>query len=311
MLSPIPGLRRSHSGGRVSFRARDSKREANGTKRSAMRANMRMPFSQTAVGFVVLSLTVGVALWFVQGWLSYFFDPAALEISEPPVMSGLPANGTGAREASTQEPSTNGKPTDPVSRTGSEDSGGAFQQMTSELVSRIVWRTANGDCVDLWPEVYSGDPYFPDERRVVEYTSTEEPGTIIISRDEKRLYFVLDGAKAVRYIVGVGRSGGAWTGTTIVGKKEPWPSWPPKADSLADGAGLYLPSIVEGGLSNPLGARVLYLGAQGKDTGYRIHGTTTPWLLGAESRSGCFFLSNENIIDLAKRTEIGAKVIVY
>jgi lipoprotein-anchoring transpeptidase ErfK/SrfK len=61
-----------------------------------------------------------------------------------------------------------------------------------------------------------------------------------------------------------------------------------------------------GGPDNPLGARALYLGG----TLYRIHGTNENDTIGTASSSGCFRMTNDDVIDLYNRTRIGATVIV-
>ena len=38
------------------------------------------------------------------------------------------------------------------------------------------------------------------------------PGTIVIKTGERRLYYVIDGGRALRFPVGVGRPGKTWTG---------------------------------------------------------------------------------------------------
>jgi lipoprotein-anchoring transpeptidase ErfK/SrfK len=68
---------------------------------------------------------------------------------------------------------------------------------------------------------------------------------------------------------------------------------------------------MEGGPGNPLGARALYLhDAKGRDTLYRIHGTSEPWTIGLNVSSGCIRLVNDDIVDLYQRVGIGAKVVV-
>jgi lipoprotein-anchoring transpeptidase ErfK/SrfK len=61
-----------------------------------------------------------------------------------------------------------------------------------------------------------------------------------------------------------------------------------------------------GGLENPLGARALYLGA----TLYRIHGSNEPETIGQAVSSGCFRMTNDDVIDLFNRVSVGATVIV-
>ena len=68
---------------------------------------------------------------------------------------------------------------------------------------------------------------------------------------------------------------------------------------------------MEPGLTNPLGARALYLFNKGGDTGYRLHGTPEWNSIGKAMSSGCIRLMNQDIIDLYNRVEVGAKVIVH
>jgi len=61
---------------------------------------------------------------------------------------------------------------------------------------------------------------------------------------------------------------------------------------------------------NPLGARALYLFANGSDTLFRIHGTNEPQSIGTAASSGCIRMLNEEVVELYDRVEIGTKVIV-
>jgi len=67
---------------------------------------------------------------------------------------------------------------------------------------------------------------------------------------------------------------------------------------------------VEGGPSNPLGARALYLYRDGRDTMFRLHGTNEPWTIGTAVSNGCVRLTDEDIIDLYQRVPMGATVLV-
>lgn len=65
-----------------------------------------------------------------------------------------------------------------------------------------------------------------------------------------------------------------------------------------------------GGPENPLGARALYLYANGRDTLFRIHGTNEPWSIGTAASSGCIRMLNEEISELYENVNTGTKVIV-
>ena len=130
------------------------------------------------------------------------------------------------------------------------------------------------------------------------------PGTIVISTRERSLYLVQDGGRALRYGIGVGRTGFTWGGKVKVTAKREWPDWTPPAAMRKRQPGI--PSHMKGGINNPLGARALYLGS----TIYRIHGSNEPHTIGTAVSSGCFRMTNPDVIDLYKRVPVGAPVIV-
>ena len=145
-------------------------------------------------------------------------------------------------------------------------------------------------------------------REIINFFEPMEPGSILIRTDERRLYFVLPGNKAIMYPVGVGREGFTWSGQDQITRKAVWPDWRPPKDMIAREArrGRAIPAFMAGGPENPLGARALYIG----ETEYRIHGTTQPWSIGGAVSSGCIRMMNDEVIDLFNRVEIGATVIV-
>jgi lipoprotein-anchoring transpeptidase ErfK/SrfK len=142
------------------------------------------------------------------------------------------------------------------------------------------------------------------KRQVVNYATHEAPGSIIIDTPHTYLYLVLGNGRALRYGIGVGREGFAWSGVQTVRKKAEWPDWTPPPEMLARQP--YLPRFMAGGPGNPLGARAMYLGG----TEYRIHGTNAPETIGTRVSSGCIRLINEDVIDLYGRVSVGAKVVV-
>lgn len=56
-----------------------------------------------------------------------------------------------------------------------------------------------------------------------------KPGTIVVKTSERRLYLVLDGRNALRFPVGVGKAGQAWTGLARITGKYVRPAWAPPA----------------------------------------------------------------------------------
>ena len=146
------------------------------------------------------------------------------------------------------------------------------------------------------------DPKF--ERQLVDYQGNEPPGTIIIDTPHYFLYLVVEGGKAVRYGIGVGRAGFTWAGVKEISAMREWPDWYPPVEMLQRRPDL--PRYMPGGPENPLGARALYLGS----TLYRIHGSNEPWTIGTQVSSGCIRLRNEDVIDLYGRVKVGTKVVV-
>lgn len=160
---------------------------------------------------------------------------------------------------------------------------------------------------------YSQHGHVPVEfqRQVVQFRTAEDPGTIIIDGNRHYLYLVQSNFQAIRYGIGVGREGFGWAGIVRVGRKAEWPVWTPPPEMVArDPKAAQYADGMPGGPDNPLGARAMYLYEGGRDTIYRIHGTTEPWSIGLDISSGCIRLNNDDVTDLYDRVAIDAKVIV-
>jgi lipoprotein-anchoring transpeptidase ErfK/SrfK len=148
-------------------------------------------------------------------------------------------------------------------------------------------------------------------RQTVAWEGFEEPGTIVIDPGQRFLYLVQENNSAIRYGVGVGRQGFAWSGEATIGMKRKWPRWLPPEDMVArDAKAQTWMNGMPGGPENPLGARALYLYNNGQDTLYRIHGTNDPSSIGKAMSSGCIRMLNEDVADLFDRVPKGTKVIV-
>ena len=141
-------------------------------------------------------------------------------------------------------------------------------------------------------------------RQIVNYPTTESPGTIVVDTPNTYLYFVLSAGKAIRYGIGVGREGFTWSGVKTIERKSEWPDWIPPAEMLQRQP--YLPRFMAGGPGNPLGARALYLNG----TVCRIHGTNAPDTIGKRVSSGCIRMLNDDVIDLYGRAQVGTRVVV-
>src|SRR5947207_7220743 len=154
------------------------------------------------------------------------------------------------------------------------------------------------------PQDDANEPRSELRRQIVNYRTSEAPGTIIIDTPNTYLYLVLPGGKAMRYGIGVGREGFTWSGVKTIERKAEWPDWTPPPQMINRQP--YLSRFVAGGPSNPLGARAIYLSG----SVYRIHGTNSPSTIGGRVSSGCIRMVNEDVIDLYSRVQVGTKVVV-
>jgi lipoprotein-anchoring transpeptidase ErfK/SrfK len=148
-------------------------------------------------------------------------------------------------------------------------------------------------------------------RQVVAYDGFEDPGSIVVDPSTRHLYHIMENNTAVRYGVGVGRQGFAWSGSATVGMKRRWPRWlPPIEMTQRDIKAAVWLNGMPGGPDNPLGARALYLYNNNVDTLYRIHGTNEPHSIGKAMSSGCIRMLNEDIAELYLGVPIGTQVVV-
>lgn len=142
-------------------------------------------------------------------------------------------------------------------------------------------------------------------REIVGFSGNHSTGTVVVRTNERSLYYVLGGGKAVRYPVGVGRTGLQWSGSTFINGKMLRPAWVPPAIVRRDKPNL--PSVVPAGApNNPVGAAVLFL-AGGERA---IHGTNNPRSIGGAVSYGCIRMFNADVLDLYGRVGVGTAVIV-
>jgi lipoprotein-anchoring transpeptidase ErfK/SrfK len=132
------------------------------------------------------------------------------------------------------------------------------------------------------------------------------PGTIVVKTSERKLYYVLGNGKAVRYPVGVGRAGKAWSGSAFIIGKYRNPAWSPPAVVKRDKPSL--PAVIPGGSpKNPMGVAALTLSGGNE---YAIHGTNNPGSVGGFVSYGCIRMYNHDITDLYDRVHFGTRVVV-
>lgn len=160
------------------------------------------------------------------------------------------------------------------------------------------------------PDLTKIDPEF--YRQEVAYSRGDAPGTVVVDTQKRHLYYVLEGGRAIRYGIGVGKAGLEFEGEGVIQYKRQWPRWTPTQDMIAREPERYGPLAngMEPGPTNPLGARAHYLFKDGVDTLYRIHGTNEDWSIGRAMSSGCIRMLNHDVMDLYLRVINGTRVIV-
>ncbi len=149
-------------------------------------------------------------------------------------------------------------------------------------------------------------------RQEVAYAGDEAPGTIVVDTFSRRLYYVMEGGRAMQYAIAVGREGLSFRGAGVIGRMEKWPSWQLTANMVRTRPDLYaeFAAGLPGGLENPLGARAMYLYRGGRDSMFRIHGTIQNASIGQATSAGCIRLFNQDAIDLYNRIDTGTRVKV-
>jgi lipoprotein-anchoring transpeptidase ErfK/SrfK len=148
-------------------------------------------------------------------------------------------------------------------------------------------------------------------RQIVVDPTGEAPGTVVVVTAERFLYLVQEGGDAIRYGVGIGRAGFEWQGRAVINHGKEWPVWTPPPEMIAR-----KPEVAKwangqpGGLDNPLGARAMYIYKDGRDTGYRVHGSPEWNTIGQAMSSGCVRMINQDVIDLYRRVHKGSPIVV-
>lgn len=148
-------------------------------------------------------------------------------------------------------------------------------------------------------------------RQLVDYETPEPPGTVVVDTHNRVLYLAQKRGKALRYGIGVGREGFAWSGRGEILLKKAWPTWTPPAEMIARQPELEpYRNGMPPGPNNPLGARALYIYRNGVDTLYRLHGNGDVASIGRAVSSGCIRLLQQDIIDLYERVPEHTPILV-
>jgi lipoprotein-anchoring transpeptidase ErfK/SrfK len=144
-------------------------------------------------------------------------------------------------------------------------------------------------------------------RDLVAFPAHVEPGTIVISARQRKLFLVVREGVAIRYPVAVPRAGKEWSGSATVDGKFVNPDWVPPPIVKRDHP--ELPNFIQGGSPrNPMGVRALTLDR----FQVAIHGTTNKMRssIGSAASYGCIRMLNEDVTDLYERVSVGTPVVM-
>ncbi len=169
------------------------------------------------------------------------------------------------------------------------------------MVKGFAARIVTVLCAGVIALAFSLIPDAAQAREIVKFEG-HAPGTIVIRTSQRRLYYVLGGGRAVRYVVGVGKAGMQWTGRSAITGKYIRPDFEVPPDLRRRNSPAVIPA---GSPRNPLGAAALTLHAD-----YAIHGTNNPGSIGRFVSHGCIRMRNSDVMDLYRRVSVGTPVIV-
>jgi lipoprotein-anchoring transpeptidase ErfK/SrfK len=148
-------------------------------------------------------------------------------------------------------------------------------------------------------------------RQEVTDPTGEPAGTVVVDTTNRFLYHVGVGGRAMRYGVGIGASGFAWSGRAHIAYKREWPTWTPPSDMIKRHPELEIYRRgMEPGPDNPMGPRALYIHKGNQDTLYRIHGNSDERTIGQAISSGCVRLLPQDIIHLHDNVRSGSPLLV-
>jgi lipoprotein-anchoring transpeptidase ErfK/SrfK len=154
---------------------------------------------------------------------------------------------------------------------------------------------------------FAAAPQAASARDIVAFSPNIEPGTIVISAHQRKLFYVVGPGVAIRYPVAVPKRGKEWSGYASVDGKYFQPDWTPPAVVRADHP--ELPNLIRGGSPrNPMGVAALTL-----DRGeVAIHGTSSRMRgsIGTAASYGCIRMLNEDVSDLYSRVSVGTPVVM-
>lgn len=139
------------------------------------------------------------------------------------------------------------------------------------------------------------------------------PGDVHVDAVARYLYHIEEGGTAMRYGVAIAKGRLYEPGTYTIRRKAKWPTWTPTRDMIKREPEVYAQHAngMNGGPTNPLGSRALYLYEGNRDTYLRIHGSPYPRSIGGRASSGCVRMVMAHINGLYENVQPGARAILH
>ncbi|MDC0738813.1 L,D-transpeptidase [Cognatishimia sp. SS12] len=139
------------------------------------------------------------------------------------------------------------------------------------------------------------------------------PGDIHVDAVARYLYHIAEDGSAMRYGVAIAKGKLYEPGTYTIARKRKWPTWRPTDAMIKREPQTYEKHAngMDGGPSNPLGSRALYLYVGNRDTYLRIHGTPSPRSIGGRASSGCVRMVMAHINGLYDNVAEGSTAFLY
>ena len=138
-------------------------------------------------------------------------------------------------------------------------------------------------------------------------------GDIHVDAVARYLYHIEPGGTAMRYGVSIARGSLYEPGIYTIKRKAKWPTWRPTEAMIERDPELFAQHAdgMDGGPTNPLGSRALYLYVGNRDTYLRIHGTPYPRSIGGRASSGCVRMIMPHINDMYEKVTPGGTAYLY
>lgn len=147
----------------------------------------------------------------------------------------------------------------------------------------------------------------------VEANAGLKVGDIHVDAVARYLYHIDGDGTAMRYGVAIAKGDLYEPGTYTIRRKTKWPTWTPTAAMIERDPDTYAQHAdgMDGGPSNPLGSRALYLYVGNRDTYLRIHGSPSPRSIGGRASSGCVRMVMPHINGLYEQVATGSTAHLY